>query len=290
MATDITQRKVTVKLPDQATTAQGDATNVAGNLRTAVNQPTLPQGTTVNPALQNVQAGETVSTAGVTGTVEAATPTAPTTPTIAAPGSVSASQIASQPAATAQTYTATTTGANTPQAVAAQLTAPTQTMAAAQDSLTSDATVKGQLGKLSTEIETALQTGGQLPAWARGASKATMAALAKRGLSQSTMFAEAMAEGILNAATPIAAADAASYKEMIFANLNNRQQAALANTDNYFKLDVSNLSNEQQTRLQNINNRQTSLLSDNAANNAALQFNATNQQQTDQFFSNLSKK
>ena len=67
MATDITQRKVTVKLPDQATTAQGDATNVAGNLRAAVNQPTLPQGTTVNPALQNVQAGETVSTAGVTG-------------------------------------------------------------------------------------------------------------------------------------------------------------------------------------------------------------------------------
>ena len=169
MATkDITQRKVAVKLPDQATTAQGDATKVAGNLRTAVNTPTLPQGTTVNPALQNVQAGETVSTAGVTGTVEAATPTAPTTPTIAAPGSVSASQIASQPAATAQSYTAKTTGATTPQAVAAQLTSPTQTMAAAQDSLTSDATVKGQLGKLSTEIETALQSGGQLPAWARG--------------------------------------------------------------------------------------------------------------------------
>ena len=105
MATDITQRKVTVKLPDQATTAQGDATNVAGNLRTAVNQPTLPQGTTVAPALQNVQAGETVSTPGVTGTVEAALPTAPTTPTIAAPGSVAASQIASQPAATAQSYT-----------------------------------------------------------------------------------------------------------------------------------------------------------------------------------------
>ena len=166
MATqDIEQRKVTVKLPEQATTAQGDATNVAGTLQTAVNQPTLPQGTTVNPALQNVQAGETVSTPGVTGTVEAATPTAPTTPTIAAPGSVSASQIATQPSATAQTYTATTTGANTPQAVAAQLTAPTQTMAGAQDALTSDATVKGQLGKLSTEIETALQTGGQLPAW-----------------------------------------------------------------------------------------------------------------------------
>ena len=70
MATDITQRKVTVKLPDQATTAQGDATNVAGNLRTAVNTPTLPQGATVVPALQNVQAGETVATSGVTGTVE----------------------------------------------------------------------------------------------------------------------------------------------------------------------------------------------------------------------------
>ena len=122
---DIEQRKVTVKLPDQATTAQGDATNVAGNLRTAVNAPTLPQGTTVNPALQNVQTGETVSTAGVTGTVAAALPTAPTTPTIAAPGNVSATEMAAQPAATAQSYTATTTGTNTPQAVAAQLSSPT---------------------------------------------------------------------------------------------------------------------------------------------------------------------
>ena len=73
---NITQRKVDVQLPDEAKTAQGDAVNVAGNLRTAVNQPTLPQGTTVAPALQNVQAGETVATPGVTGTVKAALPTA----------------------------------------------------------------------------------------------------------------------------------------------------------------------------------------------------------------------
>ena len=70
MATqDIEQRKVTVKLPEQATTAQGAAANVASVLQPSVNEPTLPQGTTVSPELQNVRAGETVSTPGVTGTV-----------------------------------------------------------------------------------------------------------------------------------------------------------------------------------------------------------------------------
>ena len=291
MATAIDQRGVNVSLPPQATDTTGTAEKkVKQLLETSVDSPTLPQGAAVVPQLQNVQAGEDVATSGVTGSVTADTPTTTTAPTIAAPGNVTSQQIAGQAPATAQSYTATTTGTNTPQAVAAQLTAPTQTMAAATGAITSDATVKGQLGNLSTEIETALQSGGPLPAWARGASRATMAALAKRGLSQSTMYAEAMAEGILNAATPIAAADAESYKQMIFSNLNNRQQAALTNAQNYFALDTQNLGNRQQTALQNIQLRQNTLLSDQAATNASKQFNATNQQQTDQFFSNLSKE
>ena len=63
------------------------------------------------------------------------------------------------------------------------------------------------------------------------------------------MFAEAMAEGILNAATPIAAADAATYKQMIFQNLSNNQQANITNAKAYLQMDMANLSNTQQANM-----------------------------------------
>ena len=64
--------------------------------------------------------------------------------------------------------------------------------------ITSDATVKGQLESLQNEVSTALASGNPLPVWARGAAKATEAAMANRGLSASSMAAEALAEGIMN--------------------------------------------------------------------------------------------
>ena len=45
--------------------------------------------------------------------------------------------------------------------------------------------------------------------------------MAQRGLSASTIAADAVAEGVLRASTQIAAADAQTYKEMIFQNLSN---------------------------------------------------------------------
>ena len=93
--------------------------------------------------------------------------------------------------------------------------------------ITSDATVKGQLENLQSEVTTALAAGDPMPVWARGAAKATEAAMANRGMSASSMAAEALAEGIMNAAVPIATADAATYKQMIFQNLANNQQAAI---------------------------------------------------------------
>ena len=163
----------------------------------------------------------------------------------------------------------------------------TQPMTAAQGAITSDATIKGQLESLQTEVQTALNTGNPLPVWARGAAKATEAAMANRGLSASSMAAEALAEGIMNAAIPIAAQDANTYKQMIFQNLSNNQQAAITNAQAYLKMDLSNLSNRQQTNLQNINARQNFILSDQAAANAAFQFNATSQNQVNQFYSKL---
>ena len=66
------------------------------------------------------------------------------------------------------------------------------------------------------------------------------------------MMAEALADGLLTASIPIAQADAQTYKDMIFQNLNNRQQAAITNANNYFKMDMANLSNNQQASLQNL--------------------------------------
>ena len=61
----------------------------------------------------------------------------------------------------------------------------------------------------------------------------------------------------------------------------------LTNAQNYFQRDMQNLSNRQQAALTNAQIKQSFLLSDQAAVNASRQFNATNQQQTDQFFANL---
>src|SRR5210317_1459129 len=237
-----------------------------------VAQPTLPTGTVVTPQLQNLGTGELMATQGVQAPVTAATPTAPTAPTITA-GTVPTATTTTVPTAQAAgQMTAAQVAGVTPTATAAQgtLTAPAQ---AATGAITADATVKGQLQSLQQEVTTAIQSGNPLPVWARGAAKATEAAMSRRGMSASSMAAEALAEGIMNAAVPIAAQDAATYKDMIFQNLANNQQANIVNAQSY---------------LANLNSRQTFLLSDQAAQNAALQFNATSQNQVNQFYDNMS--
>jgi len=112
--------------------------------------------------------------------------------------------------------------------------------------------------------------------------------MANRGMSQSSMAAEALAEGIMNSAIPIAKADAETYKQMIFQNLANNQQAAITNAKSYLQMDMANLSNTQQASLQNLNTRQAFLMSDQAAANAAFQFNATSQNQVNQFYDSMS--
>ena len=252
-----------------------------------LNKASLPVGTTISPTLQNVGPGELMSPASVTGTLTAATPTAPTAPTIATPTGVAGTQIATPGAQAAAQFTAAQVAGQTPTMTAATGTV-TQPMTAAQGTITSDATVKGQLQTLQNEVSTAIASGNPLPVWARGAAKATEAAMANRGLSASSMAAEALAEGIMNSAIPIAKADADSYKQMIFQNLSNNQQAAITNAQAYLKMDLANLSNQQQANLQNINTRQSFLLSDQAAANASYQFNAQSQNQVNQFYDKLS--
>ena len=82
-------------------------------------------------------------------------------------------------------------------------------------------------------------------------------------------------------------AEAAALSQMDISNLNNRQQAAVQNAQNFLQVDMANLSNAQQTALFKQQSLVNSILSDQAAANAAQQFNATSENQTNQFFANL---
>jgi hypothetical protein len=83
-------------------------------------------------------------------------------------------------------------------------------------------------------------------------------------------------------------AEAAALSQLDTQNLNNRQQAAVQNAQNFLQVDMANLANEQQTAMFKQQSLINSILSDQAAANAAAQFNATSENQTNQFFSNLS--
>ncbi len=82
-------------------------------------------------------------------------------------------------------------------------------------------------------------------------------------------------------------AEAAALANMDMSNLNNRQQAAVQNAQNFLQADLTNLNNKQSTELFKAQQRVQSLFTDQAALNAAQQFNATSQNQTDQFFSQM---
>ena len=82
-------------------------------------------------------------------------------------------------------------------------------------------------------------------------------------------------------------ADAASLSQMDMANLNNRQQASVQNAQAFLQMDMANLDNEQQTSIMKAQSTVSALLSDTAAANAAKQFNATSENQTNQFYDSL---
>ena len=202
------------------TTEQSYSRKVVSLIDTLLNSPTLPSGTTVGAQAQTVQSNELLGTGGLGTTGQAATPTIPSAPTATAQTTPTSQAVTAPTMPNYAATTAATVAGQTPTMTAATGTV-SQPMTAATGAITSDATVVGQLAGLQQEVETALASGNPLPVWARGAAKATEAALANRGLSASSMAAEALAEGIMNAAIPIAKADADSYKQMIFQNLSN---------------------------------------------------------------------
>lgn len=82
-------------------------------------------------------------------------------------------------------------------------------------------------------------------------------------------------------------AKAAELSQVNMANLNNKQQAEVQNAQSFLQMDMANLTNEQQTAMFNTQQKVQSLFTDQAATNASRQFNATSENQTDQFFANV---
>ena len=85
-------------------------------------------------------------------------------------------------------------------------------------------------------------------------------------------------------------AEAAALSQLDISNLNNRQQAAVQNAQNFMQMDMQNLNNEQQTNMFKSQQIMASLFTDQAAENAASQFNASSENQTQQYFASLANQ
>ena len=91
----------------------------------------------------------------------------------------------------------------------------------------------------------------------------------------------------LNAKNGKIMADAAAMSQMDLTNLNNRQQAAVQNAQAFLAMDMKNVDLEQQTEMFKAQSNIQSIFTDQAATNAAAQFNASSENQTNQFFANM---
>jgi len=105
---------------------------------------------------------------------------------------------------------------------AAKASAFAEQVQAATASPSQQATVQGQLGNLMQDFE-----GGDTPAWAAGAMRAAMGAMASRGLGASSLAGQAVVQAAMESALPIAQADAATQARFESQNLSNRQQRAM---------------------------------------------------------------
>jgi hypothetical protein len=85
----------------------------------------------------------------------------------------------------------------------------------------------------------------------------------------------------------IVMAEAAAISQLEVQNLTNQQQAAIQNAQAFLQIDMANLSNEQATVIFKNQQIAQSILTDTAAENAALQINASSQNQANQLLANL---
>jgi len=199
-------------------------------------------------------------------------------------------------------------GTVNPQALvnAAQGTLSPQALATAQTAtMDPQATTQYQMGQLMSSI----QAGQPLPAWAAPQVRKVSSIMQQRGLGSSSMAAAAMVQAVTESGIEIAKQDADKYStlqlanlsnqqqaelqnavavaNMDMANLNNRQTAAVQNAKTFLAIDTQNLTNQQQAQAIDYQSKVQMKLSDQAAENASLQFNAKSSNEVDMFFAEL---
>jgi len=98
----------------------------------------------------------------------------------------------------------------------------TEQIQAATATPSEKATVQGQLASLTENFDA-----NNPPAWAAGTLRAVQGQLASRGLGASSLAGQALIQGALESALPIAQADANTQAQFETQNLSNRQQRAM---------------------------------------------------------------
>jgi hypothetical protein len=117
---------------------------------------------------------------------------------------------------------------------------------AAEATPSTQATVQGQLGQLTANFDAA-----NPPAWAAGSLRAATQTMAARGLGASSIAGQAIVQAALEAALPIAQADAKTVASFEAQNLTNRQQAAMIAAEQRAKFLEIEFNQEFQARVQN---------------------------------------
>ena len=104
---------------------------------------------------------------------------------------------------------------------------------------------------------------------------------------ENSRMANSMNMANLSNRQAIVMAEAAAITQLEQQNLSNQQQAAVQNAQAFLQMDMTNLSNRQQTSMFKAQQIAQSVFTDQAATNAARQFNASSENQTNQFLANL---
>jgi hypothetical protein len=271
--------------------------------------PVLPTGTKISPEDQDVQDNELLKTTDklIDDPTEVQTPTAIKSEDQEKPDSFDAASYTSTKAADVGKAEAAKGQLSEGSIMtAAQGVVSKEALAeAATQELDPRATTRYQLAELFKGIE----EGGPPPAWAAPAVRKVTAVMQSRGLGSSSMAAAATMQAMMESGIPIAAQDASKYATIQLQNLNNEQQAALQNAAAVLQMDMANLNNRQQAAvnnakaflsmdMQNLTNEQQSnnltyqsklqaLLADQAADNAAKQFNAKSENEINTFFAEM---
>ena len=94
----------------------------------------------------------------------------------------------------------------------------------------------------------------------------------------------------LNNRQQAAIQDATALAALDLAAVDQRTKASINNARNFLAWDTSNLTNSQQANMLQAQMDQQALLSDQAAGNAAQQFNSTSENQTNQFMTGLAQQ